>query len=207
MTQGQFERAKALLEEALAVSRDLGNKHCYAWSLFDLSELALIEGKYQPAIERSEECAAIFRELGHRNGVSAALFILAKAARCQGEHVRAMALHRERLELYRQGETEGSSEIPKRIVIWSLLEVGAITAAEGLTARAVRLFGSVAAMRKASSAPIPPEYAPSVAACRAALDEAAFAAAWAEGRAMSQEQAICVAFEERKLPVTGRSPL
>jgi predicted ATPase/DNA-binding SARP family transcriptional activator len=204
MTQGHFGRARALLEEGLALSRSLGNKHCAAWSFFDLGELALSEGEYQQAIERSEESAASFRELGDRRGMAAALFILAKAVRCQGDHNRAIALHRERLDLYRQMEIEGSKEIPKRIVIWSLLELGAITAAEGLIARAARLFGAAAAMRKASGDLIPAEYEPGVAVCRAALGGEAFAAAWSEGQAMSLEQAICAAFEDREIPTSAQ---
>ena len=41
-----------------------------------------------------------------------------------------------------------------------------------------------------------PDYDRSVAAARAALDDEAFRAAWAEGRAMPQEQAVSYALEE-----------
>ena len=42
-------------------------------------------------------------------------------------------------------------------------------------------------------------YERSVAAARAQLDEAAFAAAWAEGRAMTLEQAILFALDRQNL--------
>jgi hypothetical protein len=65
--------------------------------------------------------------------------------------------------------------------------------------RAARLFGAAAALREAIGAPLPPvehaAYDRSVAALRAALPEAAFAAAWAEGRRMTVDQAIDTALE------------
>jgi hypothetical protein len=59
---------------------------------------------------------------------------------------------------------------------------------------AARLFGAAEALRAAIGSPIPPieraEYERAVAASRTALGEAAFAAAWAEGRAMTLERAV-----------------
>ncbi len=69
-----------------------------------------------------------------------------------------------------------------------------VVAAQGEPAWAARLYGSAQAFRDANSIPIQPvyraEYERSVAATRARLGEKAFAAAWAEGRAMTPEQAL-----------------
>jgi hypothetical protein len=74
--------------------------------------------------------------------------------------------------------------------------------------QAARLFGAAAALRERAGVPVAParreEYERQVATARAMLDTAAFAAAWAEGRAMPPEQAIRVAREEDEIPTTGR---
>jgi len=65
--------------------------------------------------------------------------------------------------------------------------------------RAARLFGAAEALREALGAPVlwfqRQSYAQGVAALRAWLDDAACAAAWAEGRGMTLEQAIAYALE------------
>jgi DNA-binding CsgD family transcriptional regulator len=59
---------------------------------------------------------------------------------------------------------------------------------------AARLWGAAESLREAIGRPMPPvyraEYERSVAAARAQLGEKAFAAAWAEGRTMTPEQAL-----------------
>jgi DNA-binding NarL/FixJ family response regulator len=59
---------------------------------------------------------------------------------------------------------------------------------------AARLWGTAEALRDTMGTPIAPvyraEYDRSVAATHAQLDEQAFATAWAEGRAMTPEQAL-----------------
>jgi len=65
--------------------------------------------------------------------------------------------------------------------------------------RAAWLFGAAEALREAVGAFVLPlyraEYERGVAAVRSGLDEVAFSAAWAEGRAMTPEQAVEYALE------------
>ena len=72
--------------------------------------------------------------------------------------------------------------------------LGDVVAAQGETTWAARLWGSAEALRERMETPVwPIEYARyerRVAAARASLGEKAFAAAWAEGRGMTPEQAI-----------------
>ena len=72
-------------------------------------------------------------------------------------------------------------------------------------------MGPAGALRAAIGAPLPPRdrtlHERDIAAVRARLGEAAFAAAWAEGRAMPPEQAVAFALEapgspERPKPIT-----
>jgi hypothetical protein len=66
--------------------------------------------------------------------------------------------------------------------------------------RAARLWGAAAALREALGAPRAPnrraEGERELGAARAALGESAFAASWAEGQALSLEQAIADALAE-----------
>jgi class 3 adenylate cyclase len=69
-----------------------------------------------------------------------------------------------------------------------------LIAAEGQYVRAARLFGAAEAHRKITGLPLPlfhrSDYDRPVAIIRAGLKEEAFSATWAEGRAMTLEQAI-----------------
>ncbi len=65
--------------------------------------------------------------------------------------------------------------------------------------RAVRLLGATAAGREAMGLPVPPgarvTYERDVAALQAQLDDVTWETGWAEGRAMSLEQAITYALD------------
>ena len=67
----------------------------------------------------------------------------------------------------------------------------------GQSTGAVRLFGGAATARETLGAPLSPmdhqEYSRITMAVRSQLSEAAFASAWADGCAMSLEQAISYA--------------
>jgi len=86
-----------------------------------------------------------------------------------------------------------------RDVAYSLMGLGAVAGARQRPERAARLFGVAEALREAISHPLPPvnrlDYERAVAAARAQLDTAAFVVAWAEGRAMTLEQAVALALE------------
>ena len=74
-----------------------------------------------------------------------------------------------------------------------------LAAATGLPERAARLFGAVEAAREVRDfmlwRPHRSELERAVSATRAQFDELAFARAWADGRAMTPEQAIAYALE------------
>jgi hypothetical protein len=78
--------------------------------------------------------------------------------------------------------------------IYTLEAFASLSAAQAQPVRAARLWGAAEALREAYSAPQPPnikeKYEREVAAARAASGVEASAAAWAEGRAMTMEQAI-----------------
>jgi predicted ATPase/DNA-binding SARP family transcriptional activator len=190
--QGDYGAARALLEENLAIVRGLGNKEGIAWSLLRLGEVADGQGEYGAARAFLEESLAISRELGDKGGIARSLGSLGRVAGDQGDYGAARALLEESLAIFRElGH--------KREIAMNLEGLAAVAVAEAQSERAVRLFGAAEGLREAIGAPLPPadraEHNRSVAAARTALGEEAFAAAWAEGRALSLEAAISYALE------------
>jgi hypothetical protein len=74
---------------------------------------------------------------------------------------------------------------------------------------AAELFGVAAVLREEVTLPLPPsaraEYEHALKCARAALGEEAFAVAWAEGRAMSLEDAVARLLEPDGADDRGRS--
>src|SRR5207249_4961166 len=86
-----------------------------------------------------------------------------------------------------------------------LLGLGEVVAAEQKLAWAAQLWGAAEAIREAVGIPIQPvdlaDYDRSLSAARIHLGERAFAAAWAQGRSMTPEQALA-AKGQKPIPTT-----
>src|SRR5205823_5712010 len=68
--QGDARSAQALLEEGLAICRELGDQQGIANSLGSLGLLARVQGDTAAARALFEECLVICRELGYRLGIA-----------------------------------------------------------------------------------------------------------------------------------------
>jgi predicted ATPase/DNA-binding XRE family transcriptional regulator len=193
--QGDYARATGLNEESLALCRALGDKQGITFALTALGAVAHYQGDYARATALYDQSLALRRELGNPWGIAVSLTNLAEVARAVGEGARAEALYAESLGLL--GAVRDTSGVPV-----CLEGLAAIAAAGGQAERAALLFGAAAALRLAIGAPLPPSeragHERAVAAARAALGPAAFAAAWARGQAMTVEEA-------RAAAVVGRS--
>ena len=97
--QGDYEAARALYQESLAIFSELGDRRRIAGSLVNLGNLAKAQGKYPAARDLYEEGLVIFRELGHRSGIAASLGNLGIVAYEQGEYPASRALHEEALSI------------------------------------------------------------------------------------------------------------
>jgi len=88
----------------------------------------------------------------------------------------------------------------KLSVAETLLGLACVAAARGAAERAARLFGASEALREAMGTPPEPGESalqePYLATARSQLDEASWQEAWAEGRAMTLEEAISCALED-----------
>jgi non-specific serine/threonine protein kinase len=190
--RGDFGRAVTLLDESLALRRELGDRQGIAYVLQILGEVACQQGEFGRAAALLEEGLALARELGDRQGIANALTNLGWVVSRQGDYRRAAALFEGGLRLGR--------EIGARDLLAEGVEGAAwVAVALAQPARAARLGGAAEALREALGTPLLPGlqagHAQALQAMGAALGEEEFAAAWGEGRALPLEEAVALALE------------
>jgi tetratricopeptide (TPR) repeat protein len=196
MLGGELDQATELLEEALTLWRASGDPAIIAGILTHLGHTLLLQGDLERATAVSEEAASMLRERTNRNHYLAeVLENLGWAALLQGSSEQAKALFAESLGLRR--------ELGDKLTAPNTLEaLASAAAAQGEAERTARLYGVVEKLNEVMGTPqdagedaLTGSY---LAAARSQLDEAAWQEAWAEGRAMTLEQAISYALEEEE---------
>jgi predicted ATPase/DNA-binding CsgD family transcriptional regulator len=186
---GDLVTARSLLEESTAQVRMVGDRLRLALPLNALGLVALEQGDYAAARARFEEALAVARETEDEQYSADALAHLGTVALRMGEYHESFSFYRQSLALInREQGTRGDS------LIEDLAGLAAVASLSGQLERAARLLGAVEALREARGVELPAlrraEYERTVEGIRAQLDEATFAAAWKEGRAMELSQAI-----------------
>jgi predicted ATPase len=181
------EIAKALAEETLQIFEKLGDKNSSADAYLLLAYIAFEQPAYERARWLAEESVRLFRETSDKWGVAYSLVHLARVLTVQGDYTLSRSLLEESLALSRELDYKGG--------IISYLEVLAEIAVSYKQLRwATQLWGAAALLRERIGIPLQPveqtSYERKVADVRASLGEKAFSAAYAEGRAMTPEQAI-----------------
>ena len=189
--EGDYERARAYLEEALEVNRPFGRART-AETLIVVSELAFWDGRYQQAHDYLMEVLAVMRDYGQAFLDNWALSRLAYIALRVNEPVHARQL----FELCLKDFTNGESTIG---IIYVLEGFASIAVAQNQPAHAAQLFAWADFMREKISNTRPPteqaEVDRDLATIHTRLDEATIAAAQAAGRAMSVDEAVVYALQ------------
>ena len=98
-SQGDYEQAIALHEEALAIYRSIGDEPGMSKALESLGSIAQDRGDYQGARAYHEEALTLSTALDDRQGIAHALLNLGSVAAYQGMDERAVALKTEALGL------------------------------------------------------------------------------------------------------------
>jgi hypothetical protein len=111
----------------------------------------------------------------------------------QGNYEETRTLHEQGLRTFRElADKPGTAR--------SLGGFAELAWKQGALKRAVHLWGAAEALRENIETPASPEdrteYERDIVAAHAQLNEATWQAGWAEGRAMTMEQAIAYALEE-----------
>jgi tetratricopeptide (TPR) repeat protein len=184
---GDYARATELYEESLGLQRALGHKQGVGAVLGNLGRVAERQGDYGRAASLIEEALAFARDLGDTREIALSLRSLGAVARLQADYERAASLLTESLALSRDIGARDLMADGLTLLAWVAL-------ARGQPGRAARLGGAAQALWDAIGAPLLPyqraSHDQAVAAMRAALGDALFAASWAAGMALSPEQAL-----------------
>jgi non-specific serine/threonine protein kinase len=194
--QGDLARARACYEEGLASGRALNDQYVIANTLGNLSSLALAAGDLEQAAARNEEVLVVSRHLTYQIEVARSLDRQALIAWRRGDLLRVSALAREALVL---AVSRAAGDM--RFHGDSLEVCAIISASQGQAERTARLLGAAAVfreqigMRRRTDVLTAADVEAAVAPARAALGEAAWAAAFAAGRALTLEEAIAEALD------------
>ena len=101
-------KKEALVQESLAIWREIGDRRGIATALGPLASSAMERFDYLQATTFFEESLALFRGLGDEREVAGALWNLGEVARIQGDYGRAQAFYEESQEIYgRLKDTHG----------------------------------------------------------------------------------------------------
>ncbi len=223
-----FERSTAFSEEALALSRELGDKEAAAAALYSLGMVTIYDQmRAEEAWSLFGECLALRRELKDEVGVARTLQKLGLISVMRHDFERAQALYEEATELVQKtGDKVGrvvtlwlgglaslglgdhervknlcreGLEVARQIghthaVAFTMQVLAASASEEGLPVRSVRLWGAAESVLDALGLGLGPAerhfYGPYFAVARTRLDEGTWEAAWAEGKAMTLEEAL-----------------
>jgi tetratricopeptide (TPR) repeat protein len=188
---GEYSVARDHFEEGLEISRGMGNPLMTAWGLLNLGCVALWEGDRAAAHSYYAESLPMMQN--DKRGLAELLEPLGLLALTEGDYGAARATFCQCLTLYR--------EIGRKAVNAPLVAgLAAIAWHAGDADRAARLLGAAAGLPAPIVSSLPPDIRPdparTAAAVRKALGEARFAAAYAEGQAMTLEAAVAYALEE-----------
>jgi predicted ATPase/class 3 adenylate cyclase len=180
--QGEDERATKRYAESLALSRELGDTYNSAWALSHLGTVALRHGALDQAGELLAQSLALFKRLSHTAGMASVIAQLGRVALHAGDIAKARTLFDQSLAIFRElGQ--------KRNIALSLVGLAVVAGQEQQAEQAARMFGAAERLLNDIGAALEPadraEYDRGVAAVRAQLDPATFAAAWEAGRALA----------------------
>jgi predicted ATPase len=196
--RGQYVEAEDLLMKSLTKFQELGDAFRMGNVLNFLGELMRIQHDYERAGRFYEANLEILREHKSRTGFGSATSNLAWMSLHRGDTRRARALFEESLRRFEdRGNRSGMTHC--------LSGFAGILAITGKSVKAARLFGAAEALLehlvwgRRTYLPDMEDFEHYAAGVRGQLDEAAFAKAWEEGRAMTLEQAIEFALKETQV--------
>ena len=200
VARGDHPRAMGFFEEGMALCRESGYADILAQYLSSMGQDSLHRGDHVRATELLEQAAALLSEEEVGGELVFVLDNLGWTKLLQGDHERAKALHEESLALCREWEN-------RLVAAESIEGLACVGGAGGQAERASRLFGAARALREAIGYRQTPEERalrePYIATARSRLDDAAWEAAFADGKAMTFEEAVEYALSEEE---AGSSP-
>ncbi len=192
--RGDYALALAHLEQSLEIYRKLGDKTYSGWALVFLGEVELLQGDTARAQALYEQAISRLKDTKDYPFLAIPLRRLGQLAMARGDLIAANTFVRESL-------ADNWIVRDYRGVAACLSALGTLSMAQAQINRATQLFGAVETILEFIRTPLLPfdqkHYHGDVATLHAQMDETAFAAAWAAGHAMSLEQAIAFAMDDK----------
>ncbi|HKV41966.1 MAG TPA: tetratricopeptide repeat protein [Blastocatellia bacterium] len=192
--QAKYAEAEAQLKKSLRLKRVTGDSWSIAGILNDLALAVQYSGDPESAVESYQESLSIYRSLRDQFGTAIVMNNMADLFAMSGECQRARGLAREALELsliIREG----------RLMLTAMETLAGVACKMGQWGRALRLAAAARRWRNAAGLVIPPAFGAvvesMVARAREELDPEEATAAWEEGAAMSEEEAVSYALSDR----------
>jgi predicted ATPase/DNA-binding CsgD family transcriptional regulator len=187
---GDLSQATELFEAELEEYRAIGDDIGVGVAFINLGRAATIRGDYDLAETFLEQARAMLAAGGTGWDLALALFNRGRLEHARGRTVDALSHYRDALARF--------AKLADRATSARCFEgVAGVAAACGRPELAARLLGAAEALRERLGRPVDaedrPAYQEAVAAARAALGEAAFAAARAAGRVLPFEEAVAEA--------------
>jgi predicted ATPase/transcriptional regulator with XRE-family HTH domain len=178
--QEDYSAAQAWHEEVLALAQALHDRTLVAAALNNLGEVARCQNDTVRAAQLYAESLALNQELGNGSETPRLLHNLGYVSLAQGDDESAEGYFQQALGRFRQmGMSRGEAEC--------LAGLAAVAATRGQALDAARLWGAAEALHEGDGTPVWPsdqrEHARYQAAARPLVDEAAWRAAWQDGRA------------------------
>ncbi len=192
-SRGEFAAAETYTEQAASIAREIGSQLGLGMAMMSGGMLAFVRGDYRLGRARLEESHADFQHMGQQHFANITRSELAHVARLLGEDERAVQLYREVIRVWKhEGHRAGIARCFECLAF--------IAGGHGKSTYAARLFGAAESLRELAHAAMMPgeqaEYAQQVQQIRSGADDATFANAWSEGRALTLEQAIQLAMSD-----------
>jgi tetratricopeptide (TPR) repeat protein len=192
--EGDYDRAAVLYGESLALLRAVGQRSNVGRTLVGIGYLARQQKNPGRARAAFVECLSLMREDGSLRGFRSSHHALGELERSLGNFDEAAS--------YLKGALSELKKIGWIQFAWPYLySLGTLLLQRGSHARGLRLAAAVPLVELDPVNNLPDDivdHDDAVQVARGALGEAAFAAAWAEGHAMTLEQAVSYALEEEK---------
>ncbi|MCK5314961.1 MAG: tetratricopeptide repeat protein, partial [Anaerolineales bacterium] len=191
---GDHQKGIRHFEDSLTLFREMSDDWNVALTLLRLGDAQMRSESYQQATTSAQESLALFRKLGDEWGIAFALATNCELAFLQGDYDSAKSCFQESLTLSLEyGSTWGLS--------WRLEALAIIAVEQNKHEEAILLWGAGFSLRESFHTPLPPsyaeDYAPYLAAARAALGDEAFQDTWERGYSLGLEQVIDIALQRR----------
>jgi predicted ATPase len=185
--EGHYDWARPLYEESLGIGQRIGEGIATGQTLGWLANLARLQGDYNRAQRLFEEVRALAGHIGHRLSVAWATSSLGYLAQLRGDLPQARTLFLEALHAASEvGETSYAASCLASLGVLAIRE-GNVEPGIRLLSVAQTLFPRLLSTQDADELA---DYEARLREARSALSTADFDHAWAEGQAMTLEQAI-----------------